>query len=88
MVCDEGLRFGGVTRLPLRQSMYSVESCDAQNSRSAPSVLNFGRAFFIVTDKDSAVEDAYAIFVSIYRSAKTHSRVSESQVKNPARVSR
>jgi hypothetical protein len=51
IVWDEGLRFGVVVPLPLRESMYSVESCDAQKSRSASSVLNFGTAFFILTGK-------------------------------------
>lgn len=41
IVFVEGLRFGKTARLAFDQSTYSVESCLAQNTRSASSLLNF-----------------------------------------------
>lgn len=42
MVLSDGFKFGNAARFALRQSMYSVESACAQNSRSASSAWNSG----------------------------------------------
>jgi hypothetical protein len=57
IVCDEGLRLGGIMRFALPQSTKSVESCVDQNSRSASSLLNLGSPFFMMIGKSFAPYD-------------------------------
>jgi hypothetical protein len=58
IVFKEGLRSGNTAFLALAQSMYSVESALAQNSRSSASDLNFG-IFFMVSRMPSFLFDSY-----------------------------
>lgn len=45
----DGFRFGNTPRCAFDQSMYSLESCSAQNCLSSSSLLNFGIAFILGT---------------------------------------
>jgi len=48
MVRNEGFRLESLRRWADRQSMNSVESCPAQNSRSSSSDRNSGKLFFVL----------------------------------------